>query len=97
MNCLAQTRLGLTPQSGGAFFDGYGAQTGSHWKAFCTMLSKNADHPTDQGADRCAAPSAYESRQEAIVAGANCTFETLTQWLFPTSLERMAQHDVQVA
>jgi hypothetical protein len=61
------------------------------------MLSKNADHATDQSADRCAAPSAYESRQVAIVAGANCTFESLTQLLFPTSLKRMSPHGLQVA
>jgi heme oxygenase len=64
-----QTQLGLSPESGGAFFDGYGAQTGPHWKAFCTMLTNNAD----------------ESRHGAIVASANRTFETLTHWLFPTS------------
>lgn len=72
-----QTQLGLTPESGGAFFDGYGAQTGSQWKAFCTMLSNHADQPVD--------PNADESRQAAIVAAANRTFETLTHWLFPTS------------
>jgi heme oxygenase len=77
-----QNQLGLTPDSGGAFFDGYGAQTGSHWKAFCTMLSENADDVGDGG------------RQEAIVAGANRTFETLTNWLFPTSIYRTSAHDV---
>jgi heme oxygenase len=68
-----QRNLGLTPQSGGAFFDGYGTETGANWKAFCTMLSRSADHSGDEG------------RKVAIVAGANRTFETLTHWLFPTS------------
>jgi heme oxygenase len=76
-----QNQLGLTPESGGAFFDGYGAETGSHWKAFCTMLSKNAGHLGDEG------------RHDAIVAGANRTFETLTNWLFPTSLYSTPAHD----
>lgn len=81
-----QTQLGLNPESGGAFFDGYGAQTGPHWKAFCTMLTNNAD----------------ESRHVAIVAGANRTFETLTHWLFPTSPPnsqppRIAAHALQPA
>ncbi|MET3109252.1 heme oxygenase [Oxalobacteraceae bacterium GrIS 2.11] len=85
-----QTQLGLTPESGGAFFDGYGAQTGSNWKAFCTMLSNHADLHAD------------ESRHAAIVAGANRTFETLTHWLFPTSLSNAqtsttAHHDLQSA
>ena len=84
------TQLGLTPESGGAFFDGYGAQTGSNWKAFCTMLSNHADLHAD------------ENRHAAIVAGANRTFETLTHWLFPTSLSNAqtsttAHHDLQSA
>ena len=85
-----QTQLGLTPESGCAFFDGYGAQTGSNWKAFCTMLSNHADLHAD------------ENRHAAIVAGANRTFETLTLWLFPTSLcnaptYTTAHHDLQSA
>ncbi len=76
-----QTQLGLNPESGGAFFDGYGAQTGPYWKAFCTMLTNHADHHDGHCADRFS----NEIRQGAIVAGANCTFETLTQWLFPTA------------
>jgi heme oxygenase len=82
-----QSRLGLTPESGGAFFDGYGTQTGSRWKAFCTMLSDNADLEAD------------ESRQAAIVAGANNTFETMTHWLFPIPppLQHTAHHAPQSA
>lgn len=95
-----QTRLGLTPESGGAFFDGYGAQTGSHWKAFCTMLSENADrqmeHSTDGFADNSADHFFVESRHAAIVAGANQTFETLTHWLFPTPLHTTATHDLRL-
>ena len=88
-----QTRLGLTPESGGAFFDGYGAQTGAYWKAFCTMLSENADRHMGHSADH----SSVESRHAAIVAGANQTFETLTHWLFPASLPTMATHDLLFA
>jgi heme oxygenase len=92
-----QTRLGLTPQSGGAFFDGYGAHTGSQWKAFCTMLARNADRLYDPSTDPCAGLSALEDRHAAIVAGANRTFETLSHWLFPTSLQSTALHDLQFA
>lgn len=63
-----QANLGLTPLTGAAFFDGYGARTGSHWKAFCAMLRANADE---------------SGPQEDILASANQTFETLGQWLFP--------------
>jgi heme oxygenase len=76
-----QNQLGLTPESGGAFFDGYGTETGARWKAFCTMLSRNADH------------SGNEGRHAAIVAGANHTFETLIHWLFPASPHSTAAHD----
>ena len=63
-----EANLGLTPLTGGAFFDGYGAQTGSQWKAFCAMLRANAG----------------DSRhQDDMLASANQTFETLDQWLFP--------------
>lgn len=92
-----QTHLSLTPESGAAFFDGYGAQTGSHWKAFCTMLSENADQQMGHSAHGSADDSCVESRHAAIVAGANQTFETLTQWLFPTLLHTRATHDLQFA
>lgn len=75
-----QTQLGLNPESGGAFFDGYGVQTGPYWKAFCTMLTNNADQNDGHSAD-C---FANERRHGQIVAGANRTFETLSHWLFPT-------------
>jgi hypothetical protein len=38
-----------------------------------------------------------EDRHAAIVAGANRTFETLSHWLFPTSLQSTALHDLQFA
>jgi heme oxygenase len=80
-----QTQLGLKPESGGAFFDGYGAQTGPYWKAFCTMLTNNADQDDGHSDNHCGDRSANESRQGTIVAGANRTFEALTHWLFPDS------------
>ena len=92
-----QTQLGLTPESGGAFFDGYGVQTGSHWKAFCTMLSENADRQMGHSADDSADHFSVESRHAAIVAGANQTFETLTHWLFPATIHTTATHDLLFA
>lgn len=92
-----QNQLGLTPESGGAFFDGYGAQTGAYWKAFCTMLSENADRQMGDSTDDSADHSCVESRHAAIVAGANQTFETLTHWLFPASLQTTATYDLQFA
>lgn len=93
-----QTHLDLNPESGGAFFDGYGAQTGPHWKAFCTMLTNNADQDNGHSVNLCAT----ENRHGEIVAGANRTFETLTHWLFPTSPPksqptRIAAHALQPA
>ena len=63
-----ESNLGLTPLTGGAFFDGYGAQTGDRWKAFCATLTANAGD---------------SERQDDMLASANQTFETLDQWLFP--------------
>lgn len=60
--------LGVTLQSGGAFFGGHGAQTGSRWKAFGAQLNAFA---LRSGGD------------DEIVAGANETFETLDRWLYP--------------
>ena len=68
INRRLQANLGLTPLTGAAFFGGYGAQTGSQWKAFCAMLRANAGET---------------GRQDDILASATQTFETLGQWLFP--------------
>ena len=61
--------LGLTPDSGAAFFSGYGPLTGTRWRAFCAFLTETAA-PLDQ--------------DEVIIDSANATFETLGQWLGQT-------------
>jgi heme oxygenase len=66
-----QASLGLTPECGGAFFAGYGAETGARWKSFGAMLGGVAEE---------------RSQEDMIVASANRTFETMERWLFPTSL-----------
>jgi heme oxygenase (biliverdin-IX-beta and delta-forming) len=60
--------LGLTRDSGAAFFTGYGAATARRWRSFGTFLTDTArtlDH------------------DELIVSGAVDTFETLKTWLAP--------------
>ena len=37
------THLGLTPACGASFFSGYGAQTGSRWKAVGALLNAYAE------------------------------------------------------
>ena len=61
--------IGLTAVSGASFFDGYGAQTGSRWKAFCAALM---DRGADSAADR-----------DEMLSSANQTFDGLGAWLFP--------------
>ncbi len=61
--------LGLTPETGGAFFAGYGPETGPRWRAFAAMLSDVAER---------------RSGEDEIVASANQTFETMGCWFFPT-------------
>lgn len=65
-----QASLNLTPESGASFFNGYGAETGVRWHAFCAMLTAFAEQT---------------GGEEDIIATANQTFETLEQWLFPKS------------
>jgi heme oxygenase len=66
--------LGLTPQSGGSFFSGYGQQTGSRWKEFCAHLSAFA---------------AQADRDVEIVESANATFDSLDRWLYPSTTTKM--------
>mgnify|MGYP003871919305 CR=1 FL=1 len=61
-----QKSLGLAPESGDAFFSGYGAETGPRWKAFCSCLEEAA---------------ARLDQDDAIIAGANETFRTFGDWL----------------
>ena len=63
-------KLGLTRDTGGAFFFGYGLETGPRWKAFCELLTALAER---------------EKRDEEIVASAELTFATIDAWLFPLS------------
>jgi len=62
-----QANLGITPETGGAFFAGYGAKTGARWQAFGAMITA----------------AARFGGEDDIVASANRTFETLELWLFP--------------
>jgi len=61
-----QKSLGLSPESGVAFFHGYGSETGVRWQAFGRWL--------EEAAGRL-------EQDDAIIAGANETFRTLGDWL----------------
>jgi heme oxygenase (biliverdin-IX-beta and delta-forming) len=77
------TNLGITPESGGAFFAGYGAETGPRWKAFEAAMTAAAEKFGDE---------------DEIVASATRTFETLERWLFPDtahSVKIAAEHLLQ--
>jgi len=63
-----RANLAITPETGGAFFAGYGAATGARWQAFGAMITVAAER---------------FGGQDEIVASANHTFETLDRWLFP--------------
>lgn len=70
----AEQRLGLTREAGTAFFTGFGAETGSRWRAFCNVL--------EQWAPR------YD--EERMVAAARQTFEAFRLWMAPAKEERGA-------
>ncbi len=73
--------IGLTASSGASFFDGYGAQTGSHWKAFCAAL-------TARGNDAVGG-------RDALLRSANQTFDALGAWLFPGFPTRSELHSAR--
>lgn len=60
-----KSTLGITPESGGSFFRGYGERTGEMWQSFRTAL---AAFPVDVDADR------------RILASAVATFRELRRW-----------------
>ena len=62
---------GITPETGGAFFAGYGAETGARWQAFGAMMTAAAER---------------SGAADEIVASANRTFETMGRWLFPRAV-----------
>ncbi len=57
--------LGVTPETGGRFFHGYGGRTGAMWQAFRTAL---------------AAFATTQETQDIVVGTATATFRTLRQW-----------------
>lgn len=61
---LRQT-LGITPETGGRFFQGYGARTGPMWLAFRSALASS---------------SAVAQAPAGVIDGALATFRTLRAW-----------------
>ena len=65
-----QANLGMGPETGAAFFHGYGTNSGQQWQSFREFITSNAEPM---------------SQNDEIVLSANETFKTLTAWLFPNS------------
>lgn len=65
--------LGIGPETGAAFFNGYGLSNGNQWQSFRLFLTSNAE-------------PMYQDNE--IVVSANATFQTLSQWLFPIGTRR---------
>ena len=59
--------LGLRPDTGGAFFAGYGDETGAMWKEFSAVIGAYAD--------------AHPASTDRIVDAADQTFTLLERWL----------------
>jgi len=57
--------LGVTPESGGAFFDGYGAATGPMWTAYRDQVADYVDR--------------FGGR-EAVLGAATATFDAFERW-----------------
>lgn len=58
--------LGITPQTGGQFFYGYGDRTGKMWHEFRAALATHSIGPSDS---------------DEIVSAAKDTFSTLRRWI----------------
>jgi heme oxygenase len=58
---------GIGPETGGAFFTGYGERTGEMWKAFSRVIGAYA--------------AAHPDAEEAMVRAADDTFALLERWL----------------
>lgn len=74
-----QARLGVTPESGGCFFAGYGSETGAMWRAFRAVLVEHAMR------SECA---------DSAVDAARATFTALRAWCqcTPEAARREAHH-----
>ncbi|CAG5070506.1 hypothetical protein DYBT9623_03051 [Dyadobacter sp. CECT 9623] len=59
-------KLGLTPETGAAYFWGYGTQTGILWKSFISVFTQFADNSNDQ---------------PGIIDSAKQTFTVIDNWL----------------
>jgi heme oxygenase len=60
-----QQKLGVVPSEGGAFFSGYGDQTGAMWQAFRSAITAFSTDAEDQ---------------DVVVASARATFLALQHW-----------------
>ena len=60
-----QHALGVTPETGGRFFHGYGDETGEMWQSFRAAVTGSVVSPADQ---------------DAAVAAAKDTFSKLHRW-----------------
>ena len=62
--------LGVTPETGGLFFHGYGQRTGEMWREFRAAMS---------------AFDAQTHQQEQVILAARATFDTLRRWCTKSS------------
>ncbi len=76
-----QANLGMGPETGAAFFHGYGTNTGQQWKSFREFITSNAEPM---------------SQNDEIVLSANDTFQTLSEWLFPITNCKLPSADPAV-
>ncbi len=70
-----ESRLGLTPQQGLAFFYGFGPQTGSQWKAFCAVVEQRVD----------------DAQAAEAVASARATFLSVHDWMASSGIAASAR------
>jgi heme oxygenase len=76
--------LHLSPGRGASFFNGYGVETGSRWKAFTSALCQFA--AVSRGADL----------ETVMVDSAIATFKSIALWLSPDQVTKEAPVDASI-
>jgi heme oxygenase len=71
INRRLKQHLGISPENGGAFFNGYGERTGPMWKEFCRITTEFAGDGEND---------------EAIVGNAKETFDSFRDCFLQTAL-----------
>lgn len=67
INRHLKEHLGISPENGGAFFNGYGAETGPKWKEFMSIANEFAEKANEDEVIIDSAKKTFDSFKECFV------------------------------